>query len=153
MDGNLDLAEDLDVNFSSLASSLSGASIVFGGKAAARCWLVVSRSATSKSEFVIGGSHVQTFHPFVFISSTYYSLEMTRFITGDELGHIKVLRYGAGDADGQNKTESKIVRNASVPNSVQRLAVASGSGGARLVRSFNNTSFIDDVLIVIFKER
>lgn len=58
------------------------------------------------------------------------------FLTGDELGNIKTLRYFAeGTADGQ-KTEVKTIHDGTSgekPKGVQKLCIGSSSDGKKLV--------------------
>lgn len=61
---------------------------------------------------------------------------MSRFITGDELGSLKVLRYSA---DAENKTELKTVHDGSATGklkTVQRLGITSTFNGSKLVGHF-----------------
>lgn len=61
---------------------------------------------------------------------------MLRFITGDELGSLKVLRYSA---DAEQKTELKTVHDGSASGklkTVQRLGITSTFDGSKLVGQF-----------------
>lgn len=74
---------------------------------------------------------------------------MSRFITGDELGNIKVIKYSA---DAEPKTELKTVHDGSATGklkTVQRLAIASTSNGPKLVRPLYQA--IARLLTMLFK--
>jgi hypothetical protein len=64
-----------------------------------------------------------------------FLLAMARFLLGDELGHIKSLRY-APDAS-QDKTSLKVIHDATQASAaVQKLAISSPQNESTIVRIF-----------------